>query len=414
MRLIKLTCIVSFLLMVACDTASNVDPIFEDYFTKYYGQDGNQDGVDLLVNSDGSMVLLGNSTSQTSTVPIPFIVKVDPSGNVLWQRQLGGLNERAVDVELDNQGNLIVVSNIGEGDASRIRLLRLDQSGEGRDSIIIDNGEKQVAKSVSQVSDNHFLIAGSAAANPIRNTATMPIPPADEADIIVVQVDPAMAGFKMLLGQGGEHVGTAVRLFETVIEGTTKYWMFGDSDRPVMGSNIYKRSFEVFSITKDGLQGPNTLSGVPSEIQILSTVIKTPPSLQEGYLMVGTTYTANNSSNIYITQYDKSITTTRISIPILLGKRLEGVSAACTQNATFLILANEIRENNNRDIFLLRLASDGAVIGSTSFGTLEGDDMAGSVHVLVDGRIAVFGTMALETQKKMVLIILSPNGKFSD
>jgi hypothetical protein len=413
MRRINLTCIVSFLLMVACDTASNVEPIFETYFTKYYGQDGNQDGVDFLVNSDGSMVLLGNSTSQTVFDPIPFIVKVDPSGNVLWQRQLGGLKERAVDVEIDNQGNLIVVSNIDEGDASRIRLFRIDQSGAGLDSIMIENGEKQIAKSVIQVSDNSFLITGSAAADPVRNPE-LTIPPEDLADVIVVQVDPDMLEFKVLLRQGGEYVGTGGKIFETVIDGTTKYLVFGDSDRPAKNSSIYKRSFEVIAINKDGVQSLQDKPGLPSEIQMLSTVVETPISLQEGYLMVGTTYTSN-SSNIFITQYDKSITTPpRISIPILLGRRLEGVSAACSQDESFLILANEIRENNNRDIFLLRLASDGAEVGSTSFGTLEGDDTAGAVHVLVDGRIAIFGTMALETQRKMVLIILSPEGRFSD
>jgi hypothetical protein len=77
-------------------------------------------------------------------------------------------------------------------------------------------------------------------------------------------------------------------------------------------------------------------------------------------------------------------------------------------------LANEIKDNNKRDIFLLRLTFNGSVMGSLSFGSLEGDDSAGAVRAHPDGRIAVFGTMELETQKKMVLIMLSPNGNFSN
>ncbi len=416
MRPISIASIVSLLLALGCDTASNVEPVFQNYFIKYYGEDGNQTGEDLLINSDGSMVLLGNTSSQTSSLTTPFLVKIDPAGNLLWKRQLGELNERAVDVELDNQGNLIVVSNVGDEAESQIRLLRIDQSGRGKDSILINNGEKQIARSVTQVSDNSFLIAGYAEADPVANPQTMPIPPEDEADIIVVQVDTQMLGFKILLRQGGEHVGSSVKIFETVLGGDTKYLVFGDSDRPPTQTGEYKRAFEVISINKDGIQGLQANSGDDSELQTLAGVVLTPPSLQEGYLMVGTTFPPSNSSasNVYITQYTKELDARRIDKTIEIpGKRLAGISAAASQES-FYILANEIRENNNRDIALIKLAGDGSTIGATSFGTLEGDDTAGAVYVLPDGRIAVYGTMQLETQKKMVLIVLSQNGKFSD
>lgn len=407
------------MLMLSCDTAGTVYPVFLDYFIKYYGEDGNQEGVDLLVNADGSMILLGNSSSQTNPITIPFIAKIDPLGNVLWQRQLGERNETAVDVELDRQGNLIIVSNVGDEANSRIRLFRIDQQGTEIASIKIEHGEKQVAKSVTQVSDNNsliannFLISGYAEADPVKNPELPP--PSDEADIIVLQVDEALQVSKILLRQGGEHVGSSVKIFETILNDSTKYFFFGDSDRPLQAGGVYKRAFEVISINNAGVQGIRNVSGIDNEIQIASSIIETPASLQEGYLMVGTTYATNNSaSNIYITQYNKTLNDARLDMSILLGRRLEGVSAAIAEPDAFFILANEIRDNNNRDIFLLKMASDGAVIGSTSFGTLEGDDTAGAVRVLPDRRVAVFGTMELETQKKMVLIIISPEGKFSN
>lgn len=405
------------IMMLSCDTANNVPPVFQNFFIKYYGEDGNQEGVDLLLNTDGSMILLGNSSSQTSTVPVPFIVKIDPNGNILWQRELGEINETAVDVELDNQGNLIIVSNIGDEANSRIRLSRIDQQGNGIDSIIIDSGEKQVAKSVTQTTQNTFLIAGYAEADPEANPDPFPIPPADEADIIVIRVDESMIDPPEILARhGGEHVGSAVKIFETILNDSTKYLVFGDSDRPLNTSTgVYKRSFEVFSINEFGTPGISNLSGINTEIQVVSAIIETPAFLQEGYLMVGTTYAlSGNASNIYITQYNKTVDNTRLDLSILLGRRLEGVSADCSVPDNIFILANETRDNNKRDIFLLKLAGDGAVIGTTQFGTLEGDDVAGSVKVLSDGRVAVFGTMELETQKKMALIITNSDGKFSN
>jgi hypothetical protein len=408
MRQISLACIL-FVTLLACDTAGNVDPVFQDYFVKYYGVDGNQEGIDMLVNPDGSMILLGNSTPREVT--FAFMVKIDPLGNVLWQRQLGASNERAADVEADNQGNLIVVSNIGEEDDSRIRIFRLDQQGAGIDSLIIPSDEKQVARAVTQASNNNFLIAGYSAPDPARNPV-LQIPPEDEADIIVLQVDPAMDVSKILLRQGGEHVGSAVKSFETILGGSTRYLICGDSDRPIDNSNnTYRRTFELITITPDGDQGLRRSSGNVNQIQVAATAIETPVSVVEGYLMVGTTY-SGTTSNLYITQYTKDLEK-RLD-KTLTDKRLEGVSADATDTGYFYILANEILGNSKRDMYLLKLESDGTIIGGTSFGTSEGDDTGGAVRVLPDGRTAVLGTMELETQRKMILIVMSPDGKFSN
>lgn len=412
MRRISLICVAITLLTLSCDTASNVDPVFQNYFVKYYGEDGNQQGVDLLVNADGSMILLGNTSSQTNPVTQPFMVKVDPLGNVLWQRQLGELGETAVDVELDKQGNLIVISNIGDEPDSRIRIFRINQLGKGIDSTKIEMGEKQVAKSVTQIEDNSFLIAGYAEPNVSRNPALI-VPPPDEADITFIRIDETLTNPQASfidLG-GGEHIGAAVKIFETTLGGRVQYLLFGDSDRPDDGP--YKRSFEVIGIDLFGTPtGIRKVSGVDNEIQITTAAIETRGALQDGYLMIGTTYGAN-TSDIYITQYDNTLSIKRLDIPLKLNRRLEGVSAAIGELDDFYILANEIRENNNRDIVLLKMASDGAVLSSTSFGSLEGDDMAGAVSVLPDRRVSLFGTIELETQKKMALIMISPDGKFS-
>lgn len=410
MRQISLASISLLVFLAACDTAGNVDPVFQTYFVKYYGEDGNQEGVDMLVNPDGSMILLANSTP-SENYTTAYIVKVDPAGNVMWQRELGEGNERAVDVEPDSQGNLIIVSNIGINNESRVRIFKIGQDGRGIDSLIVPSNEKQVAKSVMHTSNNNYLIAGYSAADPTRNPRLL-IPPPDDADIIVLQIDPLLDVSRILLRQGGEHVGSAVKTFETIINDSTKYVVCGDSDRPV-DAITYKRALEVISINTSGVQGLRRVSGPLNEIQIAATAIETPGSVGEGYLMVGTSY-AGAQSKLYLTQYNKTFETKRIDKTLLDNIRLEGVSAAASDPGYFYILANEVLDNTNRNIYLVKLEGDGSVIGGTSFGTLEGDDTAGAVQVLPDGRIAVLGTMELETQKKMVLITLSQDGKFSD
>jgi len=412
MRKISLVYILFVTLLLACETEGNVDPVFQNYFVKYYGEDGNQEGVDMLVNEDGTMILLGNSTPREATSP--YIIKVDPFGNVLWQRQLGGSDERAADVELDNQGNLIIVSNVGQDDESRIRIFKINQQGGGIDSLIIPSNEKQVAKAVLQVSNDNFLISGYSEADPDLNPE-LPNPPPDEADIIVLQVDPLMDVAEILLRQAGEHVGNAVKIFETVLGGSSKYVVCGDSDRPVDNTNnTYRRTLEVIPITPDGLQvGIRRVSGPTNQIQIAATAIETLPSVVEGYLLVGTTY-SGSTSTLYITQYSSNLETKRLDMTVMEGTRLEGVSAATSETGYFFILANKILDNSKHDISLIKLEGDGSIIGETSFGSTEGDDKGGAVRMLPGGRVGLLGTMELETQKKMVLVVMSSDGKFSN
>jgi hypothetical protein len=422
MRLISLLVISSVMVVCSCDTEGNVDPVYQTYFLKYYGVDGNQEGVDLLVNPDGSMILLGNSSSQTNPITVPFIAKVDPFGTVQWQRQLGvgGFNEKAVDVEVDNNNNLIVLSNFGDGLSSRAKLYRVGQDGTGIDSIMIDFQEWQMGKSVTVASDGRILIAGSRKPDPSRNLGENMLPIDDFADMTILEVDAAFENDSIVSGfGGGELTGTAVKVFENSAGG---YNLLGFSDR-LARDVVHKSRFEAFSLNDFFVApGQRVVVDVEGESQVAASVIETFAS--PGYLMVGTNYVNSLTSNIYLVSYynplglitsgaDKT-PLTQFQNQYLLNKRLEGVSLAAAEPGDLFVLANEIKDNNNRDIFLLRLTLNGSVVGSLSFGSLEGDDSAGAVRAHPDGRIAVFGTMELETQKKMVLIMLNPGGNFSN
>ena len=127
MRQISLNMLVLLLVLLSCDTSNNIEPVFERYFTKYYGLDGEQEGVDMVVNGDGSIILLGNSFSQTDPIS-PFIVKTDPAGNILWQHEFEANNERAVDIELINNGSQIaVLTNVQVSSISNIAVYILSQ-----------------------------------------------------------------------------------------------------------------------------------------------------------------------------------------------------------------------------------------------------------------------------------------------
>ena len=416
MRLISLSTLTLVVIMLSCDTPGNVDPIFENYYTKYYGADGEQTGVDLVLNNDGSMVLLGNSFSQTDPIS-PFIVKTDAQGNVLWQREFKNDNETAVDMQVINGGsNVAVLTNVQRG-TTNICVYVLAQDGNLVDSLYLASPGNQVGRSIAQSSDDGFLITGYQDPDPDRNSELVE-PPADEADMLLLKIDNALTEVKDWSPGGGEHLGSGVAAFEVPLDNSPYYLLFGYSDRPRKGTSVYQSCFQLTASNVDGVPtGMHEFSKDASEVQVASSTLKIPPALGDGYLMVGTT-TSGSSSDLYLTRFAKPLntdaTTQSLDGKIPLGRRIEGVAAANAAPDGYFVIADEVRENNKKDIFLVRVERDGAVSWSRSFGSLEGEDTAGGIEALADGRIAVVGTIQLETQRKMALIVTNGNGTFSD
>jgi hypothetical protein len=417
MRLISLNCILLTMLFMSCDTASNVEPIYEEYFTKYYGEDGEQEGIDIVRNVDGSMVLLGNSLSQNDPIS-PFIVKTDAIGNVLWQHRFKTDNETAVDIELINGGNQFAVLTNVERATTNICLYIMGQDGGLIDSLYITDPKNQIGKSITQSSDGGFLISGSKDPDPERNSNLLS-PELDQADILLLKLDNSLTIKKDLSPGGGEYTGSGTRAFEINLDNSIYYLVFGYSDRPRPDSDEYQQCFQLLAATPSSVfTGMQEVSeNEISEEQEASAVLKIPPALGDGYLMIGKTSTSS-STDLYLTRFNKPANpnnaTKSLDRKIPLGRRIEGIAGANVSPDGYFIVANEIRDNNKRDIFLLRVERDGTVSWSTSFGSLEGDDIAGGVESLPDGRIVVVGTVQLETQRKMALIITNPNGRFSD
>jgi len=415
-RITSVAMIAFALMLLGCDTGGRVDPVYQNNFIKYYGEDGNQEGADLYVNDDGTMVLLGNSSSLTD-LSMPFIVKTDSMGNVLWQRAMGEPDEVAVDVELitqgANQGKLVVISNVKTGDNTRIRVTILDQNGKGVDSVIVRSPVWQAARSVTVATNGNFMISGSIAPDPVKNPGIS----GDNADIIVLRVDQALQTDPLpWVWQGGQSSGSGVNTFEVTLGGVLKYAVFGWSDYPLDESpSIYEDKFEVIAFNDVGISsGVHPRSHLVGERQEASQAIQVPASQEAGFFMIGTTR-GNGNSDIYINKYSKDLSAQKLDQKLALGRRMEGIGvASAIQEEGYFLLANEIQDNNNHNIVLLHIRRDGSQVWSSTFGTEEGDDSAGAVAALKSGRVAVLGTIDLETQKKMALIIVGKGGGFSN
>src|SRR5690606_28654728 len=125
-----------------------------------------------------------------------------PQGNVLWQRKFKTENETAVDIQLINGGaNVAVLTNVQRA-TTNICLYLLGQDGNLVDSLYITTlPGNQVGRSVTQSSDNGFLITGYKDPNPARNPDIPP--PPDQADILLLKIDNALNDVDDLSPGGG-------------------------------------------------------------------------------------------------------------------------------------------------------------------------------------------------------------------
>ncbi len=398
-----------------CDTKNNVEPRYQEYFIKYYGTEGDQTGEDIIANNDGTMVLLGNSVLP-SGLAIPFLIKTDPRGNVLWELSFGE-NEMAVDVEVikagSQAGNYIVASNVGNEESSKIRLWRISASGSFIDSLTVTNiapaGSRQYVNSVTSLEiNNGYVVTGYSDGSLMEESSPETDGPTDR-DILAFRVDDSFSLVENVVSKGGEQNGAGVRVFELPNDPSGKMVLFSYTDRPFLSSTFgFNFSYDIiFSGVPVG-----NLVGSEDEREILASVVRTPANLGEGFLMAGTS-TANggNQGSIYLVKFNNTFEYKGLDRKLDVGLNLECVDVD-TGIEGYYILANELNDTGLKDLVFIRTSSDGELTGMKRFGALDGDDSGAAIASLPDGRIAIVATMGLKTRKKLALIVVNNNGEF--
>ena len=448
-----------FLLFVlaisGCDTKNEFEDSFKNYFIKYYGENGVQKGVDMIVNDDGSMLLLGN-TFDTDGHSQVFLVKVDAEGNIIWQNKLEGIDETAVDIEQAiNPGEFVILSNILIGiDAATslprhaIKLQTIDANdGKSLTTYVSSLLNDQEGYSVTPI----FNLAGSTtpgyrgymvAGNTSDTHHGIPDLTTDKEDIIYVFFNQDLTGYNWTpsIVIPNQKNGAGVKLFESKtynasLENQTTYYDrpyygFGYSDVLTKGEipddpTKYDQNFLITPLKENGIQPEyDRYAGDPLQQETMSQTIE---DHTVGYISVGT-QTNSNSSNSKIVLATSQVDGAGLNfnpeiIVVDETNNLKAVSIALSnQIGSYLILSNETNSTGTTNLWLSNVSIDynfsnrkkfGKVNWSASFGSVTKEDFAGTVRELKDGKIVILGTIELESQNsKMALIKLNANGEF--
>lgn len=425
----------SWLTFLGCDTASSIESPSKNYFLKYFGNDGDQTGVDLVVNPDGTIVIFGTSkvktpNSQTDDTQF-YVVKADPTGNLIWEKTFGGPNdEEARDIELTSDGRIIIVGNSysSVGGPRDLKLIILDQNGGKLDSLvqpyISENGlQGDVdAASVSETQDG-FIVAGSTS-----NLHDLSHPTFKKEALMARYLDKPLKVYpspwpdKPSTGQTDESSSTKI-----VQLPDQSFYLFGHSKYSQLSGS--KPDFDLWyvNITQDGGIGSVWTFGATGTSDEKLSAVGVVPN-QGGYFLSGTS--TNQATDVFpyiakLRGYPLGFsdnTDFEPPLPTILNSVKLGATAnshtgaAITAGTGYLTLYTEAQSPGNGDILLTKIGLDGLQAWQTIYGG-AGDDVAGSVQELADGKILVVGTMSIGQvpgETKMVLIKVNKSGQFAE
>ena len=127
----RLLLILVLFVIFACDTSRNTPNPSEHFFIRYYGTDGDQEGVDMVANADETFTLLGTSQLTEIGDKQIYLTKVNQDGIVLWERFYGTANnETAKDIEPTVDGGYVILADQeNSGSGTDIYLLTIDANG---------------------------------------------------------------------------------------------------------------------------------------------------------------------------------------------------------------------------------------------------------------------------------------------
>lgn len=412
-------------IMISCDTEG--DQNVKNYFIRYYGEDGDHEAADMVINSDGSIVVLGTSEFPANSGNRRiYLAKIDELNNTTWEKHLGNFAENAQDIEPilmgTYAGGFLIISNpvVDVDGNTEIKVLRVTSEGEKVDSLMIDdvkdatgnysgaNAYSVFAHSITPLQDGGFIITGNTKNNNLILLDNGYVVPDQEDQVTLRYSESKALVWQSNFGNGPEEMG--IKVFQ---ENATKFNYAGytnatHSSEPDAASN-YDLNFSYLSLNGSGVNSSAVYSGSPTEGEKMNSIAKTPFG---DYIAVGSVNQSGGAIRVFVSRVVGNFSTTDKDQSRTFDG--EGISICPSGGSNVLVVGNHITTGGSRDIWLTKMSRDfedqeGFPV---TFGASGDDDTASAVAELPNGDIVVLGTMNLVNQNKIALIRLKANGGF--
>jgi hypothetical protein len=133
-------------------------------WTKTFGGTNDEEGYSVLQTNDGGYIIAGVTSSFSSGGRDLFLIKTDASGNLSWQKNLGGLSsDGAWEIQHTSDGGFIIVGwtfSHGPGFLGNAWLVKTDSLGNEQWNKAFGGTDVDRGYSVQQTTDGGYILTG--------------------------------------------------------------------------------------------------------------------------------------------------------------------------------------------------------------------------------------------------------------
>ncbi|QQS37580.1 MAG: T9SS type A sorting domain-containing protein [Ignavibacteriales bacterium] len=131
---------------------------------KTFGGNSDDEGYSVIQSSDDGFVIAGVTSSFTSGGRDLYLVKTDVAGNLVWQKNLGGLSsDGAWEIQNTSDNGFIIAGwtfSQGPGALGNAWLVKTDSAGNEQWNKYFGGADVDRAYSVQQTVDNGYILTG--------------------------------------------------------------------------------------------------------------------------------------------------------------------------------------------------------------------------------------------------------------
>ena len=386
-----------FFLLFLSSTTLYAQPLID--WQKSYGGLGEDKIAATHVNPDGSIVLVGTTTSSTGDVvgqhgnSDMWVLKTDASGLMLWQKTLGGTGaDGATDVKGTGDGGYIVVgfSTTADGDVSGnlglkdMWVVKLDANGTKVWDKNYGKSKNDIAHAVAVSPDGGFVVGGGMT-DPVYNDLDFTVVKfADNGDIVWIKfwgAETDEEAHSITISNDGQYIVGGYMCYDDTTLGGCQYavseWIMKID---INGNRIWVKDFD------------NSHAGRYYKINHIITT-------SDGGLI----YVGSASYRQFTNNYDIIIQKMSATGLPLWSNQIGGTGAdyghkiRATSDGGYLVIGqsfsvdgNATQNNGFGDAWLIKLRSDGSIKWQKNFGG-TGADAGMDIRVVSNGDYLVVG-----------------------
>ena len=400
------------MLIYGCALRESPSARNSDYFIKYYGESGDQKGVDVLPAPDGGFYILGSTQIRDSVTSAlrnsdVILIRTDELGNEIWRQTYSDPDKftSAVKMDFTDNGGIAIVGQILQG--TNLGLFILVTDADGNPLAAREYGSTFNYKaSWIDAYPGGIVVCGTTDSIPAGETSGSYLFSYNVDDQTLQDVTfpwTTRYGFANKIDSG-----TAV-IYQGDNNGTPEFLFYMSTDNEATNAvqdGLSGLNFFSFFSTDGNVSGRSTYFGNTND-QIAKSVSATE---------VGNTYIVGNSSsdggasNNSIGLGKANTANERLGFVEVTSISDVIVSNAIPWGEQGVTIVGERLSGTQKDIYLARFDNSGATVWEKTFGFPEFQDFGGNLLELSDGNIVFTGTIRLDNQDKICLIKVKSDG----